>query len=717
LTNEGGILLVCMPFGHVFSPSIGLSLLKAGLAERGMSAQVRYYSIRFAELTGRAFYYGVSAESEPSIEDLAGEWVFSRALFGARAGNDDYVDEILGRRVTWTTNDPARPVPARFIRGLLRARAHAEGFLRWCLEDVLRARPRLVGFTSMFQQHVASLALARLIKQALPETFVVFGGANCEGVMGAETIRQFPFVDAAVCGEGDLVLPELARRVLDGRPVSGLSGVRTRDSIEAEFASGRFGPGPMVRDLDALPYPDYSDYFAQFGASRFGRRWRPSIFLETSRGCWWGEKMHCTFCGLNGQTMTFRSKSSRRAMEELTCLSERHPGCRVELTDNILDVRYFKDFLPTLAARPQGPRLFYEVKANLKKEQLKMLRAARVMRIQPGIESLSDPVLKLMRKGVSALQNIQLLKWCKELGVQPGWNLIWGFPGEPPEEYARMARLVPLLTHLRPPYGSGMIRLDRFSPNFDDASRLGFEEVVPLPPYRYIYPLPARALANVAYFFTFRYREPRDVKTYVAPLSRQLRRWRRGWLAHDLFSVDTGECLLLWDLRPARRAPLTMLRGVDRILYQTCDSASDLRRLGERVEQEGNGPLAPDMIEQRLEPLLQRGLLVRDGSRYLALAIPLGEYSPPARALERFYDLIRARGRRVSGGWVVSPDPAGWTGRRTVGASISRSRRRGSTGSPHAGRLTVSHFAINGGGQVLIRRNPRPRAVKGDADA
>jgi ribosomal peptide maturation radical SAM protein 1 len=705
LTSESGILLVCMPFGHVFSPSIGLSLLKAGLAERGMSAQIRYFSIRFAELTGRAFYYRLSADSEPSIEDLAGEWVFSRALFGPRAENDDYVDEILGRRVMWITNDPARPVSARFIRSLLRARALADRFLQWCLDEVLRTRPRLVGFTSMFQQHVASLALARLIKQALPETFIVFGGANCEGVMGAETIRQFPFVDAAVSGEADLVFPELARRVLDGRPACGLSGVRTRAGIEAEFAKGRFDSAPTVRDLDALPYPDYGDYFAQYGASRFGRRWRPSIFLETSRGCWWGEKMHCTFCGLNGQTMAFRSKSSRRALDELTCLSERHPGCRVELTDNILDMRYFKDFLPALAARTQGPRLFYEVKANLKKEQLRMLRAANVLRIQPGIESLSDPVLRLMRKGVSALQNIQLLKWCKELGVQPGWNLIWGFPGEPPEEYERMARLVPLLIHLRPPYGSGMIRLDRFSPNFDEARQRGLVDVTPLPPYRYIYPLPVAALANVAYFFTFRYREPRDVKSYVEPLSKQLRRWRRGWLGHDLFSVDTGGYLLVWDLRPARSAPLTVLRGVDRILYQACDRACDLRCLGERLEQDAAGRLPADAIEQRLEPLVHRGLLVRDGSRYLALAVPLGEYSPPARALMRFYDLIRKRGRRVSGGWMLSPD-ALETGRPWVGSPSVRSRHRKSAASRRAARLTISHFAIHSGGEVMIRRMP-----------
>src|SRR6185503_12803258 len=99
-------------------------------------------------------------------------------------------------------------------------------FLEECLEEVVAARPRLVGFTSVFQQHVASLALARRIKRALPETFIVFGGANCEGPMGAETVRQFPFVDAAVSGEADLVFPELVGRVLAGRPLDGLPGVR-----------------------------------------------------------------------------------------------------------------------------------------------------------------------------------------------------------------------------------------------------------------------------------------------------------------------------------------------------------------------------------------------------------------------------------------------------------------------------------------------------------
>jgi ribosomal peptide maturation radical SAM protein 1 len=696
-----------MPFGQMFSPSIGLSLLKAELAAQGMPARVRYFTIRFAELTGQAFYHGLCSTST-SIQDLAGEWIFSGSLFGSSPRDEEYVDLILRKRALSPEDEPEIPASPALISRILNARRQADGFLHWCLEDILRARPKLVGFTSMFQQHVASLALARLIKQSLPGAFIVFGGANCEDVMGAETVRQFPFVDAVVSGEADLVFPELARRVLCGQPVSGLPGVRTRDSITAEFASARFSIGTMVRDLDALPYPDYGDYFEQFEASRFGREWLPSIFLETSRGCWWGERMHCTFCGLNDQTMAFRSKSPRRALEELTCLTVRHPGCDVEVTDNILDMRYFKDFVPELASRSPGAELFYEVKSNLKKEQLRMLRDAGIRSIQPGIESFSDPVLRLMRKGVSALQNIQLLKWCKELGVEPNWNMLWGFPGEPPEEYSRMAGLVPLLTHLSPPSSDGRIRLDRFSPNFEQSEQLGFADVTPLPAYRYVYSLPGDALANLACFFTFRYREPRDVNRYVTCLEKEIRAWRRFHERQDLFSVDTGERLLLWDLRPAGRSPLTVIRGVDRILYQACDVASDLRRLADCLERNAEGALPPDIIERRLDPLVARGLIVRDGSRYLALAIPLGEYTPPAPAVERFYDLLKVLGTRLDGGWIVSTDDAGNAIRRAPTLRNARRPGRRPLRRRRARRLTASQFSTNAQGQVFIRRIVSP---------
>jgi ribosomal peptide maturation radical SAM protein 1 len=707
VTAPDGVLLVCMPFGGVFSPSIGLSLLKAELAAQRIPAHVLYCSIRFAELVGQDFYHKLSNGGLPSVDNLAGEWIFSRALFGASPENEAYVDEILRKRTTWMTTESEKPASPALIERILRARCEVDGFLEWCRDEVLRARPKVVGFSSMSQQHVASLALARLVKQSLPETFVVFGGANCADVMGAETVRQFPFVDAAVAGEADLVFPELVGRVLEGRPVSGLPGVRTRDGLEAESAARCFSQGPMVKDLEALPYPDYGDYFQQFEASRYGSDWQPSVYLETSRGCWWGEKSQCTFCGLNPRSIAFRRKSARRAMDELSWLTRRHPGCAVEATDNILDMRYFEDFVPELASRRRHFNLFYEVKANLKKEQLRRLRGAGIRSIQPGIEGFSDTVLRLMRKGTTALQNIQLLKWCKELEIEVGWNLLWGFPGEPPEEYARVADLVPLLAHLPPPADWGVLRLDRFSPSFEDAERLGFVDVKPLPPYRHVYALPDEALARLASFFTFAYREPRDVGGYVAGLEKQLRAWSRLPGSHDLFFVDRGGLLLVWDLRPASRALLTALHGVDRLLYVACDSACDARRLAESVATTPGGPVSPEEVARRLEPLLQRGLMVRDGSRYLALAIPLGTYSPSARAVERFYDLARTVGRRVPGGWVVSPGAAGAAATRDIRATRSRPRHRGRSRRKRVLRLTPSQFSVDARGDVCIRRASR----------
>ncbi len=696
MSGRADVVLVCMPFGGVFSPSIGLSLLKAELSAAGIPARVLYFSIRFAELVGQDFYYKLATDGIPPNEMFAGEWIFSRALVGPRAENEAYVDDVLRTGVTGTGDGAPTPVSDALVARILRARQAADGFLEWCRQKLVRARPRLVGFTSMFQQHVASLALARSLKQSLPETVVVFGGANCEDVMGAETVRRFPFVDAAVSGEADFVFPELARRVLDGSPVSGLAGVWTRDTVADE---GGIAPAPTVQDLDALPYPDYGDYFRQFEASRFGAAWQPRIYIETSRGCWWGQRSQCTFCGLHPRTLPFRSKSPRRALDELAWLTRRHPGCVVEATDNVLDTRYLEGLLPALASRRRRPSLFYEVRASLRKKQLRLLRDAGVRHVQPGIESLSDPVLKLIRKGTSALQNIQLLKWCKELGIGTTWNLLWGFPGEPEEEYARMARLVPLLVHLPPPGGCGVMRLDRFSPSFEDAERLGFADVRPLPAYRYVYGLPDEALARLACFFAFRYREPRDVGAYAARLEKQLGRWFRAFEAHDLFSVERNGWLLVWDLRPRSRAPLTALHGVDRLLYQGCDAACDARRLAESVASAGAGPITPEAVARRLEPLLQRGLVVRDGSRYLALAIPLAEYSPPPRAVERFYEVARALGRRVPGGWIVTPDQG------VRKASVPTNKRRRDRLRVRSGaRLTRSQFSVGARGEVRIRR-------------
>ena len=304
-----------------------------------------------------------------------------------------------------------------------------------------------------------------------------------------------------------------------------------------------------------------------------------------------------------------------------------YPTKAIQLVDNILDMRYFDDFIPQVIEGNLGLDIFIEAKANLKKVQIRMLRDAGVHVFQPGVESFSSSVLALMDKGVSGLRNIQLLKWGKEIGTVPRWNMLWGFPLEDEAEYVRIAGLVPYLSHLAPPAYAGPIRLDRFSPNFDQAESRGLRNVRPDPAYEFIYDLPPSSIANLAYSFTFEYDGGRDPAGYTVELSGAIERWRAEHGSSELVFFDFGEGLLIIDTRPRVGVGARTLMGLDRALYLRCDALTGLTQLAELASREGCA-LSCDDLQERLEPLVNAGLMLRERKKYLSLAIPLGEYAP-----------------------------------------------------------------------------------------
>ncbi len=251
-----------MPFGPLFSPSLALSLLQPQVAARGLTCRVDYFTLPFAERIGESLYSKITSQNRAMSRAFVGEWIFSHALYDWDAAHDErYVSEVLLKPPAWLGRAPTRPPAAGELRAILKARDEARAFIDACADQVVAARPRIVGFTSVFQQHLASLALAERVKAQLPDTIIVMGGANCEATMGVETVRQFPFVDVAVSGEADQVFAELAVRVSRGQPIEGLQGVITRASLAGVVGLGPAPTAPAVNDLDGLPYPDFSDFF------------------------------------------------------------------------------------------------------------------------------------------------------------------------------------------------------------------------------------------------------------------------------------------------------------------------------------------------------------------------------------------------------------------------------------------------------------------------
>jgi ribosomal peptide maturation radical SAM protein 1 len=606
------VLIVVMPFAAV-RPAMGPSLLVSHLQQIGVSVRIEYLSMQFAKLVGGAAYEYISDRAP--TQSLAGDWVFASALFGLRPSADADYMEAFRERFVKRSSDSA-------IATLWRARAQAEAFIEACLAQVDWAAYDVVGFTSSFTQHVASLALARRIKAAHPDVAIVFGGANCEDAMGLALHEAFPFIDYVCSGEADISFPKLIAALVRQEEVHGIPGVISRLEGRSYFSS--LAP-ERISDLDTLPYPNFDDYFAQYAQAFPAARQRPTgILMESSRGCWWGQKHHCTFCGLNGMAMTFRAKSPARVLDEITELCRRYSAGHIEMVDNILDMKYLSDLLPELARRHLKLKLFYETKSNLRKDQVRLLHEAGISAIQPGIESFSTPVLHLMRKGTSAAQNIQLLKWCAEFGIQVCWNLIYGFPGEDPAEYRAMAATIQGISHLEPPRGFGAIRLDRFSPNFTAAAELGLCRVRPDRSYTYIYDLSAAHLFDLAYYFEYDYVDGRDPDDYVGEATAAAERWRSDYEPNRLVYVDHGDFLVIWDLRRGVSQRLTILRDSERLAYLYCDQHRSRQNLDEFVAREAPG----FRLEPFLEQLLASRLMLQIDERYLSLAIRLPAKAP-----------------------------------------------------------------------------------------
>jgi ribosomal peptide maturation radical SAM protein 1 len=631
-----------MPFADLRTPALGLSMLKQVAAPLDVTTEVLYLDLLLGKRIGIGLY---DAIMQLPHYLLAGEWFFSEALLGSDMDARGYLEKVLRRRKS-PYGDPVTPPPARLITRLLHARGAVPGFLEDCQRIVVGLRPRLVGFSVIFQQRTASLALAKGLKQCLPDTVVVFGGAGCEGVMGQELVTQFPFVDAAVAGEGETVFPEIIRRVLGGEPLAGVQGVMVRPGTEpARTVLSTPAKAPVTQDMDALPFPMYDDYYRQLdGIGILRRHTGRTVPMESSRGCWWGERSQCTFCGLTGDRIGFRPKSSQRVLEELHWIIEKYRPSIVAMVDSAFNEAYLADVIPTLAAQMPRAALFWEARVKLKKPQVRALRHAGIGWVQPGIESLSSRIMKLLRKGTTAIENIQFLKWCKEYGIATNWNLLWGFPGEPPEEYDRMADLVPLLAHLQPPMAMGGVRLDRFSPYFENREAYGITDAAPLPAYRFIYPeMGPRALANLAYYYTFGSRAPRDLAVYTEPLRKRVQEWRRAHGASDLFFLDDGSTLTIWDERPVAPQFMTELSSLERRLYLACDGAARLSSVCRSVANGNGGDGLREEVGAVLDSLVERLLMIREGSSFLSLAIPVGDYRPRPEAWGRFQTFLKKR--------------------------------------------------------------------------
>ncbi len=606
------IALVNMPFANVQLPSIALTQLKSVLrdASARVSTSICYLNHDFSDYFGHEHYAHFANSVALTVSGL-GDWIFRQAAFPDALDN---ADEYVARHRHVFDHEQSL-----FDLFLLK-RSTLVSFLDELIDRYELLNCSVVGFTSMFVQNVASFALARRLKDRDPNIITVIGGANCETCMGRVIAENVEAIDFVFSGPALKTFPKFVKFVADDQKEEchQLAGVFSRKNLREGKAFNEIGDELGIDEDVPLDYDDFLASFEQKCRSFAGA---PELLFETSRGCWWGERSHCTFCGLNGMSMQYRSMTPEKALRQFAELFKQTPRVsHFKSVDNILPKEYITDVLPYMKT-PKDVSIFYEIKADLKDAEMKLLAQAGVTEIQPGIEALATATLKLMKKGTSAFQNLGFLKSCLVHRINPAWNLLIGFPGEEEAVYEKYCDDLPSLVHLPPPTGVYPVRFDRFSPYFKFAKDFGLE-LKPYDFYGMVYPFDDKDLNDLAYFFS----DQNYGASYIELTARWIRKleskvnyWQSRWYQRD--KKGKPELVFEWrghqkiihdsrsgvvvehEIRPAGLRILDLLSVPVRLpeLMKQCNDISEVE------------------LESEVSGLLQRGLVFQESDRFLSL--------------------------------------------------------------------------------------------------
>lgn len=584
------IRLVVPPFLSLARPHLGVSSLKATVHRAGHPCTVEYLNLRFASVVGPRICEWIALSD---CRWLLGEWVFAPVLFGEDAlpPPNAFFEEIAPELTPVQQQD------------LLAVRQAARAFIEAEASRLVESNPGLVGLSTSYHQTCAALALAREIKRQAPMILLCLGGANCEGEMGEALARCFPFVDTIVSGEGEDVLPALVEAVARG----------SREGVDRRVHAR------PIEDLDLLPPPEFEDYFEALKTSGFEDQVKSGLLFEASRGCYWGERRQCRYCGVNGPSLRHRRKSPERVVREIVAQHRRWGLRGFESVDNALHPKQAVALFDQLSHEGLGLEVHGEVRPDLGPEPLRRCARGGLTWVQAGIESLDDRCLSLLNKGSSLLKNIRFLRSCLEIGIRPLWVLLHRFPGEDEEALSRMVGLVPLLAHLPPPERCYPVRLDRFSPYVERPTDLGFTAVRPLPAYRHVLALPEEERAAIATFFTG---EPTSAAPGAAieALRQAAAEWKERFFTEGTRPVLTlrpfGSQTLLMDSRPTSQQTFRFLEPAE---IHVLSAFRNPGRIVETLASAGPG------AEEAFDALVEWGCLLRSGDRALSLPCASGE--------------------------------------------------------------------------------------------
>ncbi|MBI5558960.1 MAG: radical SAM protein [Deltaproteobacteria bacterium] len=303
--------------------------------------------------------------------------------------------------------------------------AHAtkrKQLLRYIEEEA----PNVLGITTMTHgiQQVADLLADA--KKVLPGVTTVVGGPHPSAEYQS-LLADHESIDIAVRGEGEYTMEALIDSLQRGGDLTEVQGLAFRKGEELVVTPAR----PPIADIDSLPFSDWTSFpMDKYWCGWTIRKNYASILF--SRGC----PFSCTFCAHDtvlGRNQ--RKRSPELIIEELKLLYDKFGVRQLRVDDSaLIDRKWIQEICEGML-RMGRPLLWgCNVRSTLiDKELLLLMKKSGLVRLNFGIESADNRMLKAMKKGQTIEEAEAGIRLINEVGIVACYTFIVGLPGETEE--------------------------------------------------------------------------------------------------------------------------------------------------------------------------------------------------------------------------------------------------------------------------------------------
>lgn len=292
-----------------------------------------------------------------------------------------------------------------------RARAVCEDF-----------KPDVIGATAVTMNVKKALSILDCFAALAPAVPRLMGGPHV--TFDAENIlRDHPYVDYIVRGEGEMTTRELLEVLNTDGDLSAVKGISYRNGGTIIHAETR----PFIEDINILPFP--ARHLIQIGKYRAAGL---QISMITSRGC----PHECVFCvghRMVGRRVRYFNVS--RVVDEFAMLATM--GFKqINIVDDLFTShkRRCMEICDEIIRRGiKHPWTAFARVDTVSRELLDALKRAGCTTLCFGIESGNQGILDRVKKKTNLAMCRAAIDLCREAGIEPMASYILGLPGETAE--------------------------------------------------------------------------------------------------------------------------------------------------------------------------------------------------------------------------------------------------------------------------------------------